>query len=312
MQGGRFPWSAAAMPGAASSAYEMRLGVSVSPTDVLRGVRMEGSADAECELRLAADTLGDLVKTAEDRTTLGAFRAQARYLEEHRPEWRESLALAEKRLSMGLITAVELYDVRRLAVALDRKLEHARGEVRRLEAVARGTPDETLHAASQRYVRTAMEAEQSASAVQALEPYQLKFSAGAVAAPQQPLGWYGLLEVSYSLGSVSHGRAARSREEARARDLRDDPGELPARASVLAGSLRAEMASALEQLEALDRESAWLTSTLATFEVSRTARVDQARGVLGVEVLTLEAERVYLRALLDAQAALVTPVSELH
>src|SRR3990172_12757608 len=75
VEGHRFPASADTLgPTLGNGDFQVRVGVSFSPTDLVRGVRVGGAADADCDLQEAAQTLHDLVVEAANDATLPALR----------------------------------------------------------------------------------------------------------------------------------------------------------------------------------------------------------------------------------------------
>jgi hypothetical protein len=302
VQGGRFPWTGndALGPIGGTDPYQLRAGLSLSPIDMVRGVKVEQVAGDQCTLLEATDVLRDLAQGAGEQAVLSAYRAQAGYLESQRDGWRGILDRARRQLALGIVTALELQEIRRMVTTLERKVEFASGEVRRLEVLSGGHPGATLELASEDYVRRTMQVEQGLSSMEALDPFQVRLSAGAVASPQQPVGWFGLVEFSYSLGGISQGQARARFLDAREDELRHSRQELPGRALQAAASARAQAGRARTELGILDAEAEAIGSTLAALKDSRAPAAEHVADVFAIEQIFVDSDRVYLRAFVEA------------
>lgn len=287
--------------------YQGRVGLAFSPIEALRGLRVLDAADADCELQAIAEPLGSLIRDASDERSLPAFRAEANYLASRRAKWQALLAQANDRLESGVITTMEFQDLRRLIAALQRKHEAAAGQVKRLEARSFAPAPGSLHEMTEEYVRRTLRLERRLTAVGSLDPWQFNVGGGVVPVPGQPLDWYAIVEVSYSLGGLSRHRHEAEYLHARADELRDARYELPARLAELRGVFQAQIEQLRRELDVVQAQLASIAGTLASLgEAEATdGAPEQAQAVLELEQIALESDRIYLRALVEALVAMI-------
>lgn len=157
----RYPFlDQAGGPTVLDTGIQLRLGLALSPTDMVQGARLDAAAEADCRLHEATESLKRVLAEAGDRAALAALQDQATFLLAHREEWKGLLAHGEGRRAAGVITIVEMEALRRLASQLERALAHAQGEAGRLERqLRRATAPVSLSAVSHRYVEAAMDLE---------------------------------------------------------------------------------------------------------------------------------------------------------
>jgi hypothetical protein len=284
---------------------QLRFGLSLSLVDVYRGVRTSRTAEAECDLHAASAALEDVVRRTSETVALPALRAQAAYLQSHRPEWRDLLTRARAQLGVGAITLPELQEVRRMVGLLERRLESVSGERDRLEALAPARASTPIAPAADAFVARAEDLERQSARLRALDAWDVKLSGAVIPFPGSPVDWVGLVQVSYSLGDVPQ-RLARTRYvEARIDELKRSPYELPGRAAEIQSSLLAEVAKARRELEVVEAEVSSIAAAREKLENTRAMGVEHALGTLVAEQLSLEADRVYLTTLIEALSARV-------
>lgn len=282
-----------------------RVGLSHSPLEAYRAFRLGRAARADCRAHEAADHLEDFATHAMSRATLEAARAQSRYLEERRVDWQALVRVAERRLSSGMITALELLDLRRRVGALDRKLHQARSEVARLERRPAQRSSLTLSALEREFTTRSMESEREAAHIRRLDPFQFKLSGGVIPATGEPLAWYGLAELSFSLGTFARYKATRRYLDARQDELAQSVTEPLARLSEVRGDLTSRLTAAREELGVIERELLAIRATREAIERARTSRSQAALAVLVADEILTEADRVYLSALVTHLSVLL-------
>ena len=313
-EGVRIPGDTAAVGPTFGDNYQVRLGVSFSPTDLYRGLEVGRVADASCRLHEASEQLEALLEGSTD-TAVAALRAQAAALESHRSAWNQLLADSRERLRAGVVTALEVDDLRRNVSGLERKLERARAEAERLEARrAQLAPAQPLEVLAAAVTRDTMQLESESTRLRALDGFQVRLSGGvipsiasgtATTAPRSE--WFARVELSYSLGALASSARADDYLDARRRELETARYELPARAADRAAVLRAQISSAQRSRELLEADEAALGSMVGALDRAPGAVSDHARGMLALEGFSVEADRVFVSALIEALNALETP-----
>jgi hypothetical protein len=283
--------------------FQTRIGLSVSPLDLYRGLRMERVAEADCDAHESAEALRGVVEEATDDAALAAFRAEGAYLESHRSEWQQILSRGVDRLGAGLITAVELQELRRSVGALERKLEVVRGERERLEARARPAASQPLVVLADAFTERSMQLEREASHVRALDAFQVRLTGGVIPSTSQ-VDWFARVELSYSLGGLASARHEAQYLEARREELKHERYELPARAAELQNGLRAELAKSRRELQVVETQLASVSSTRQVLDASQAPGIEYPRATLLVDQFSLESERVFLRTLADSLSGL--------
>jgi hypothetical protein len=305
----RFPTSSRIDLGpTVGNGFQLRAAVTFSALDFYRSTMLERAGDADCRAHDAAERVRIGLEDLPDLGRLPALRAQAAYLDAHRAEWRAVLAKASEQLAARLVTAVEYHELRRLTQALERKSADVEGEIDRLQAAAgaAATPQE-LDALARAAIAEADASERADAQVRALDPWGFKITGGFIPpVGSSPTDWFGVAELSYSLGAMPWRTRADARAvEARAEEVRHARYELPARLDDLKRGLAGELSAAKRQLAVVEAELSSTETLRAALEGSDAPNVSNARATLIVERLDAESERVFLRALLGVLGASV-------
>lgn len=297
----RYPFlDQAGGPTVLDTGIQLRLGLALSPTDMVQGARLDAAAEADCRLHEATESLKRVLAEAGDRAALAALQDQATFLLAHREEWKGLLAHGEGRRAAGVITIVEMEALRRLASQLERALAHAQGEAGRLERqLRRATAPVSLSAVSHRYVEAAMDLERQTVASPALDALRVALSGGVIPGIGRPSEWFGLVSINYQLGGLLAAPASRRYLEARREELEHADHELPAELEELRGDLTARVDGARRELEVVDGELATAEVTAKALGASTATLADHARDTVALERLLLQAERVYLLGLIE-------------
>jgi hypothetical protein len=306
----RYPRGASMGPTVDDTQAQVRLGASLSLTDLWRGARLGAVASADCELNQTSQLLQGRISEAGDDATRRALAAQVHYMGSQRPEWTALLDQARTRLASGLITVFELQDLRRSIGQLERKLEYAIGEQARLQALAAATPQtgpglSSMARMADQYTSLAFQLERTAAQNRGPDPFRVALTGGVIPSfSPSPSDWYGVVEVSWSLGAPWAGRAAREALAARSDELRNARYEFQVRVAEVQKGMLAQAERTGRELKVLEREMESVTATLEAFQGREARGVDQARAVLGLELISLEADRVYLAELRSSLTSL--------
>jgi len=279
-----------------STAVEVRAGLSYSPIDAWRGHVVGRVGDADCREHNAGQAIERLLLRETDQAQLGARRAQVEYLTAHRAEWRELLVKAEAELQAGLLTLVELHELRRLTQELERKRVQAEMEVTRLEVQREEAPLGTGDAISARgYLQEARALEREFAALRSLDPWTFTLSGGVVPTDQEGVTWFGFAEITYSLGGLFRSGAEERYMRAREDELRQAPYERRGKLDLFRRMVAAEVQNSQRELEVIEAELADVGQTLARLAGIDAKSSTQGRARLTIERISMEADAVRLR-----------------
>jgi hypothetical protein len=282
---------------------EFRAGLSVSPVDMLRGMATLRVADADCVQHTAEEDLDEWLRQDTDLATLPGRRAEAQYLRAHRPEWQALLENGENRLKAGIVTVMELYDLRRLGAELERRTIQVEGEVARLEAKLNAAPTPGQPATDlartrgsvRDYVASTRALEEAASSLRSFDAWSFRITGGVAPAPDRPIDWFGFAELTYSLGGIPQTNAESRYLAARDQEVRQSSSELPGKVAQLRNLVLATQRGVQRELEAVELELSGIQRTLAELEGFDAPDAVQGRARLTIEHLSLEADAVFLR-----------------
>jgi hypothetical protein len=303
LQGIRFPEATHLDIGSTvGTGYQVRAALSFSPLDLYRGLRVMNVADLSCASHEAQGKMQQVLEHGAEAVRLAALRRQAGYLRGRQEEWRAVAAKARERLNAQVVTVVQFDELRRHIDALEQKLSQVEGEGRRIEARAGQLPSAPPAgppgALVRRYEDSAMALERESSALRALESWQLRVTGGII--PVDPVDWYGLAEVSISLGAPWRRGAERRYLEARLAELRQAPYELDEQWRKARAEMTAARGQARQQLDLVERQIAVIDTARRALETSDTRSVAHARDTIAVEQVSVESDRVFLAAQIQA------------
>jgi hypothetical protein len=302
LQGIRFPERTSLDVGpTVGSGLQLRAAVTFSPTDFYRGLRVQSIGDLVCEGHEKQVAVERVLANGAGAARLAGLRRQADFLESRRQGWRELAARAEERLSAQVVTVMEFDELRRHVDALELKLVKVQSERKQLETRGTDLPEEAPEALVREYEERTMEAERESSAVRSLDAWQFRVTGGVI--PQERPDWYGLAELSVSLGAPARNRHERRYLDARATELRDAPYELEDQWRHLRDETAAVLAEARHELELVERQIAVIDTTRRALETSDAKSVAHARDTIAVEQMSVESDRVFLETQINALTA---------
>ncbi len=307
-EGFRLPSYAADVGPTVGDGYQVRVGLALSPLDMLRATGEERVAGADCRLHAATARLERIVESP-DRALLPALRAEAAVLESHRADWTRLMAKDQEALRAGAVTLVDLDQLRRAVSALERRLEDVRGQADRLARAAEDDAPLAQLAAS--VGERSMELERESSRLRALDAFQLRVSGGAIpwsgsaTDPQRRVEWFARVELSYSLGAPWRSARASEYLAARRDELATAPHEWPARAAALREDLRIQLASAERQRHLLEADAASIRATTTALDRGSIPAADHERASLAVEAYLVEGDLAFVSKLTETLSAMV-------
>jgi hypothetical protein len=295
----RFPRNAPVdLATTAGTGFQARVGLSYSLLDIYKGARVLRVGDADCKQHEASADLEEILAHGPERARVYALDEQARFLDAHRDEWRALLARAENRLASHVITLVELEELRRQADALERKVVQVHGEIDQLQVHVIPLASDSLTTLRRRYVERALNSDREVSLVRSLDPWRVQIIAGLI--PESPVDWYGLAEIDLNLGGILRAVKERTYIASRSDELRHARYELDARVRDYSKLVRSTSNAAQRDLEVVEHELGYLTTSQNALGQSEAPNLAHARDTLTIERLSLDSDRAFLRALIDA------------
>lgn len=306
-QGIKFPQDGRVDTGVTVGAgYQFRAGLSISPLDVYKGVRVKRVGEADCGQHEVVLSAREVLAQASELGRLPALEKQTAFLEAKQPELDALVAKTEERLAAHVISITEAAEIRGRAAAVVRAREQHRGEADRLRIrnteAFRGSISELVAKAE----KETMHFEREVSHVRTLDAWDVRVTGGVV--PQdKPVDFYGMVMVGFNFGSFSRNAAESRYLSARERELATARYELRSQL----GQFRAQVKSATEQakreLAIVDKQAAMLAADKQTIEQADPTSGHHALAVIALDSVLVESERVYLTNLINELARLENP-----
>jgi hypothetical protein len=277
-----------------------RVGVLFAPLDLYRANRLTAAAEADCQQHEIGETLRTDFAQIMNPPELEATRAQAAYLEGRAAEWRKLLEAEDARLRAGTIMIFDVHELRRFAMTLERKLTVARAQVTRLAAQpSKPGSDKPWSARIEAYQRYADELDRALSTTRSLDAWTLKLNGGVIPSPGHTTDWFGYVQLGYALGGIGRNGRETDYIAAHRAELIESAAEFPARAAEIRKLIAAEIASRREELAEIETELRSIEETRTTLGNVAVPQAEHTRALLTVEEITVEADRAFLRTLLD-------------
>jgi hypothetical protein len=300
--------------------YQLRTGLSFSPVDYFKGRGVLRAGDADCKRHEASVGLDDVLSHATEVARLSALLQQGEFLRTRTEDWRGFSARAAARLSQRIITVVEFTSVQRSIDTLEHKLVQVEGEAEQLKArqlrVAGMLPAPAALGASRageasapvpeiaaQYFRESMRFERETSHLRQLDDWKLQITGGVI--PQNPIDWYGTLELSFSLGALARGQHEEHYMEGRSEDLRYARDGVETRLAQFRAQTTAALEQARRDLGLVDHSLEVLRATRLALEQSEAESAAQARDLIAIEQVSVESDSVFLRSFVGALETLV-------
>ncbi|MEO8177617.1 MAG: hypothetical protein ABI895_02185 [Deltaproteobacteria bacterium] len=296
--------------------YQLRTGLSFSPVDFYKGRGVLRAGDADCKRHEASIVLDDVLVHATEVARLAALLEQGEFLRTRTEDWRGLAARAAARLSQRIITVVEFTSVQRSIDTLEHKLVQVEGDAEQLKArqlrVAGMLPTLGVLGSGQggneasapvpdlasAYFRESMRFEREVSHVRQLDDWKLQITGGVV--PQNPVDWYGTLELSFSLGALARGQHEQRYMEGRSEDLRYARDGVETRLAQFRAQTTATLEQARRDLGLVDHSLEVLRATRLALEQSEAESAAQARDLIAIEQVSVESDWVFLRRFVGA------------
>lgn len=293
-QGIKFPTVGSTDAGVTvGTGYQFRAGLSVSPLDIYKGLRVVSTGEAECEQHEARTEAATLLTSGEDAARLPALEREAEYLDAQRHLEDEILSTTDERVSAKLISLLEQNEVLRRSAALARERARIAGQRRALEVRGvrpfRGNVTSVVNVVELRTMRY----ERQAAHVRSLAPWHFTVMGGVV--PHlAPVDFFGVVQLGVNLGTFSRNANETSYLEAREEEVKAARYEIPAQLRALTRQAQSSAQAAERELASVEKEAAALTASRAALEKSDASHAPHARAIVVLDLILVEARRTYL------------------
>ncbi len=303
LQGIHFPANGAIDTGTTTgSGYQFRAAIAWSPLDFYKGFRVMRVADADCSQHDATATANEVLSSATDYGRLPALRKEAAFLDQKKVAWDEVVQKSEERLSAGVSTLLDTNLLRGKVAELERKRAQTSADIQRLEAI--GAPEHVAVSALIASIdQKARAFEREASHVRSLDAWTVSVVAGLV--PQDnPVDYFGIIQLSYNFGGFARNAGETRYLAARSEELKKARYELEDQLERFRAQARIANTGATRELGILDREKSTFDLARQTLAGSDAPNTPHALAVIDLELIGIEADRIYLTTYASELAAL--------
>jgi hypothetical protein len=277
---------------------QLRAGLSFSPVDMFRGLKIINVGDADCEAFESRKNIERLLTDASDASTLLAYRAQIAYLEEHRSQREKLLEQAQRRLERRIITVVEFEAFFRRAETLEFKVEELRESAERINARGVRPSHFGIDRLEAVYLDNDAELERRMSSVKSLDAWTFRIVGGGMAYPNQRYGWFGTAEVGYNLGGLFRTHKETQYLKARRAEVQSASYEYPAKLKVLRKQVESRLDQARRELALIERHLTVLERAKAALDAANTPMAAHEQNIIVFEQLMAESDRMFWSTLI--------------
>ncbi len=285
-----------ATPG--GSNYQIRAGGSVSLINIYKGTRLSVIADADCAQHAATTAAQELVLQAQTFGRVNGLRAEASFLEAHRAEWEAIATQMAARLAAQNVTLPNVEDVLARTTSLARRRTVVSGEIARIEASGLDTQKPNVAALAQNVDSTTMRYEREASHVRAFDSWDFTVTGGYVPPvfDSKQSDFFGVVQVSYSIGGAFRNAAESRYLEARSDELKTSRSEVQTQLHSFRQQIKADLTAAKGELTIVETRVAALQATRTQLEGSDASGAPYALAMVDLELVAMRAEQVFLAA----------------
>ena len=298
-QGIKFPASGATDLGVTTGAgYQFRAAVSFSPLDFYKGFRVERLGEADCKVHETVVSAQEVLKLGSDYGRLPALRKQLAFMDAQQPKLQAIAGKTRERIAAHAGTLREATEIRARIAALGRARAHVLGDAERLEARGVQAYQGPLSVLVDAADRQALDLEREASHVRSLSSWTVGVTAGVI--PQdRPVDYFGMVQVGFNFGAFSRNANETKYLGARADELKSARYELRDQVRAFRADVETALAEARRDIVIADEQAAALTEDIATLGRADAKDAPHALAMLELDLLGIEAERVFLNALTE-------------
>ena len=287
-------------PTSSGSAYQLRAGVTLSPSNIYKGVIVDQAGESDCDAHKSIISAQELVLHAPDIGRLGALRDQLRVLDSQKIGWDAIEAKMLERLAAQTSTLVEVEDVRTKVVLLERTRAQVRGEVERLTATGFDASGADLTRLARDVQSNTNRFERDLVRIRAIDPWEVNVTGGYL--PPVATGtkddWFGVVQLSYNVGQYWHGRHDARYLESREQELKTARYELPRQLEVLKQHVASASTQARTELAVVNTRIESLVASRASLAQSESTLAPHALAMIDLELISAASDKAFLEGLI--------------
>jgi len=297
-QGIKFPNNGTIDSGVTTGAgYQFRAALSFSPLDIYKGIRVKRVGEADCQQHEDVVSAREILSNAADYGRLPALRSQASFIDAKRSEIETIAAKSEERVAAHVASIRDSAEVRGRVSVLYRAREQSAGDAHRIEARGveeyRGSLSALVAAAE----ADTMKLEREASHVRKISAWDVRVTGGVI--PQDaPIDYFGVVQVGFNFGAFAQGAAESRYLSARADELAKARYELRDELTRFRAQIKSANEQARRELDIVERQRAMLISDRSKLELSEGLSAAQPLGLIALDEMLLESQRIYLTTLI--------------
>lgn len=277
--------------------YQFRAAITWSPLDFYKGFQVIRTGDADCEQHVAMVTAAQVLELGADYGRMPALQKQREFLAQKAPVWEGIIAKSNQRVSEHVVSVLDATEVRGRAAELEKKQAQVEGDMARLRSKGITEYRGMLASLEQQLHATGMKYEERVSHVRSLDPWQVTISGGVVPT-EKPLDYFALVGVQYNFGGFVRNAQETKYLNARDEELKKARYELVDQLRRFREQMKAATNQAKRELAIADRQLAQLGEVRASLATSEAPQAPHALAVVDLEMISVEADRVFLVALI--------------
>lgn len=299
LQGVKFPANGQIDTGInVGAGYQVRGALSWSPLDFYKGFRVMSVGDADCERHTAVVTVQELMAAAPDYGRLPALRKEATLLEARRSAWEAVVAKANERFAARTASLLDVEEIRSRASELERRRLQVKGEVERLSAKNLDERRLMLGELASSVEATTMKFEKEAAHVRSLDAWDVRVTGGVVP-NTSPVDYYGMVQISFNLGSFTRNAYDTRYLDARQEELRKARYEVREQLRVFREQIKAAREQAKQELAIVEEREKTISTARDSLVKSDAPNAPHAVAIVELGAIFVEVDRAYLTAFIE-------------
>jgi hypothetical protein len=283
--------------------FQFRAALVWSPLDFYKGFQVLEVGKNDCEQHVAMVTAAQVLELGADYGRMPALQKQAQFLASKEPVWEGVVAKSNQRVSEHVVSVLDATEVRGRAAELAKKRAIVDGDIERLESKGIREYRGMLTSLEQQIHASAMKYERQASHVRSLDPWQVQLQGGVIPS-EKPVDFFALVSVQYNFGGFVRNAQETKYVNARDEELKKARYELVDQLRRFREQMKAATNQAKRELAITDKQLAQIGEVRSALAASEAPQAPHALAVVDLEIISLEADRVFLTALIGELSSL--------
>ena len=275
-----------------------RASVTYGVVDMYRGLGVLDVASTDCRRQEVAAQLQEVVIARADIGRLPALESELTFLEAKRPALASVIRESEERLAARTTTFVEVHELKKSVLEVDRKSFTASRDAAVLRRRGFRMPARSLPEMLNAYDERALSYEEAISHVRKVQAWKLDVSGGIATTPV--VDYFAVASLSYNFGGLFQGPAEHREIDAREHEIKNARYELRHQIETILDELKVEVEQGKKELRAYDDELLRIEHERASLDSLDAPNKTSVLAGLAIEAVSLGADRAYLDAYLNA------------